>query len=703
MFNIRQVYLDHVGFPGAWFQDVNIPFFNSEMQPDSGTQDTILSLTNGGGKTTLLSLIFTCFVPDKRQFVQHLQKPHHHFKDYFTEKPGLILIELEQATDQLQTNGKLAAQTLVVGQYVTIDPSTGEDDRQFFAFEPTSDLNFEAVPSLGKKDVTNKDEVKQWLKVTCEQIDSFFRPQNNSQAEWMKWLDSKGIDTWIIKKQVDFCRTEGGIDAYMNFQKEEDFLKEFFHMVMPPDAAESNRTILSEALKKLQKRPEYERRRHLLEGLKNKLSPFAGEASHMVLKEEELKANQRKAALLYQGMKEKVLAQDLDIETRQNLIKNQELERKDLEEKQQGQEANIEAIEVEILQQKIDLKEVDVEAQKKTKEEKSLLEKEAKAALVLHQKQYVEMSIRSYEDSIQNASLGLAPVLEAKQRAAWTYKAKLNHLKEQKQNWKLEKAKEKSSLQQETGRLKENLEEQGLQKNQLSKEEGKILTIIQQRNDQRERLIQDQLLKEEETAQEKMGLLHAKIEAQEEGVLQKKAQQESLHEQSKLLDRMLQNSIRNSSDLKNDRKNSQEKQEKALNQKKRLQAEPLLFQMVGDDDFDPGTKELALKLRSYKSRKETEERDLAFHLQKNRGKIEFMEQTDSLLLDENTQAAIQYLQDNGMKDVFFFPEYFSGINLDHLHIQKLVESNPGRFLGIGVYEQDWEKAGGCGSRPAACA
>ena len=130
LYNIRQIYLDNVGFKEAWFSDLNIPFYEHKS---GEIRETIISLTNGGGKTTLLSLIFSCFIPEQRMFIQHLQKPNHHFKDYFTKTPGLISIELEKSAGK---DNNLFTETLIIGQYVHINPADGEPVRNFFSFVP---------------------------------------------------------------------------------------------------------------------------------------------------------------------------------------------------------------------------------------------------------------------------------------------------------------------------------------------------------------------------------------------------------------------------------------------------------------------------------------------------------------------------------------------------------------------------------------
>ncbi|MCP4296157.1 MAG: hypothetical protein GY786_11160 [Proteobacteria bacterium] len=691
MYNIRQVYLDYVGFKGAWFQDVYLPFQNSPTQNKVGSVDTILSLTNGGGKTTLLSLIFTCFVPNKRLFVQHLQKTHHHFNDYFTEKPGLILIELECLSDQLRIDGTQGFEKIIIGQYISIDPSTNEDDRQFFAFKPSDTLSFDDVPSLGNGKVASKDEIRKWLKNVSEQEETFFRPHNNSHAEWMKWLDSEGIDTWIIRKQVEFCRAEGGIDAYMNFQSELDFLKEFYYMVMPPGNAEQNREILSQALIKLQKRPEYERKKQLLVGLKSRMSPFAADASLMSLKEKELQINQNTAAAIYQGMSGRVEELSTLIKVQKDQIKENSLQSSGLEMELKRENAELEEITDSLFQIQLHDKRKALEGQDEKRKLNLQLEKEIQAALSLSHKQDLEHSLNSYQETIDNASLDLEPIKEAKDQAALNFFAKLKNLQEKQEHAKSQLETEEKEIQSKLNQTKEILLNNNRDHNRFSIKLGEIIKSLDQRNHHQKQLIDESLLQPEQIVSDKLVELVSEIDLNQGSYQKNREQLKVNHEEVEVSSKNLEASIQEQSELKYEINKLEDDRVKASAAKEQLIKEPLLYQIIGDEVLDPAEKNIELQLVSYLSRKETEEQDKLVARQLIREELILLEETHSSLLDKNTYLALKHLQDNGVGGAFFYPDLFANqYKMSPKLIQEWVESDLGRFRGIGIPEtQDW--------------
>ena len=58
MQKITRIYVGNYGIDMAWYDGIVFDM----ADPDSGEPtDTIINLENGGGKTTLLSFIFSCF------------------------------------------------------------------------------------------------------------------------------------------------------------------------------------------------------------------------------------------------------------------------------------------------------------------------------------------------------------------------------------------------------------------------------------------------------------------------------------------------------------------------------------------------------------------------------------------------------------------------------------------------------------------
>ena len=65
MWQIRRIRLDHIGPAAARFLDVTLDFTDAQGHP----LDTILWLRNGGGKSTVLSLVCALIRPHRRDFL----------------------------------------------------------------------------------------------------------------------------------------------------------------------------------------------------------------------------------------------------------------------------------------------------------------------------------------------------------------------------------------------------------------------------------------------------------------------------------------------------------------------------------------------------------------------------------------------------------------------------------------------------------
>ena len=116
MYLVNRIYADRVGHQDAFYRDVLIDFVNHfTNQPDS----SVVQLSNAGGKTTLLSMFYSCFEPNKNEWIQHRQTSNFKFRDYFTHELALIAIELVTESGPL-----------VIGQYVQLRQDN--DEHRFF-------------------------------------------------------------------------------------------------------------------------------------------------------------------------------------------------------------------------------------------------------------------------------------------------------------------------------------------------------------------------------------------------------------------------------------------------------------------------------------------------------------------------------------------------------------------------------------------
>ena len=271
MNRIRRVLLSRVGYHDAWYDGTLLHFHGADGEPDH----SIVSLPNGEGKTTLLSLIFSVFVPRQQRFVQHLQKADHHFRDYFGPRPGFVVVEMQRPggrglfPDDPQDR-------FIAGQMVCLQERNQEPVRVFFSFSPGPGLSFEGLPirGLGGSDeIRDLETARRWLHETREAHPQF--RTFTAQQDWEKHLEEEGADPWLVERQVDFCGAEGGIDGFLDFRSEADFLRRFYAMALQTDAAESARETLGEALRKQRARPDAQDRIQVLGELAAAFAPFA--------------------------------------------------------------------------------------------------------------------------------------------------------------------------------------------------------------------------------------------------------------------------------------------------------------------------------------------------------------------------------------------------------------------------------------------
>ena len=236
MQKISRIYVGNYGIDMAWYDGIVFDM----TDPDSGEPtDTIINLENGGGKTTLLSFIFSCFETGQERFLKHIQNKNHRFSQYFARDglPGMVLIEWLLPP-------RMAGGTpfrLVMGQAVSIKPNSEREDveRIFFSFEEYPGLNFTSVPApkLSSLPAMSMAELSRWMHEAQKISPDFF--QTRVQADWQRHLrDERLIDVEMLQLQVNFSAQEGGIDTgFLTFTSEPEFLRKFFGLTLDHERA----------------------------------------------------------------------------------------------------------------------------------------------------------------------------------------------------------------------------------------------------------------------------------------------------------------------------------------------------------------------------------------------------------------------------------------------------------------------------------
>lgn len=209
---IKSVHLSRVGHPSARLDGVTI-YFTHKGNPYGRSEDTILALRNGGGKTSLLQLLFSTFVPDKREFSGRTSEGgERSFEQYFQANDlGLIVTEWDLGEDMPKR---------IVGQCVVKNSASDTDpDRCFFSFLDTdteSDFKLSDLPMRQFKTQHNPGNASS-LNTFKQLLRHAFatRPHQqllitSTQREWQRQLRSWGYEPDLFRLLIALNKSEGG-------------------------------------------------------------------------------------------------------------------------------------------------------------------------------------------------------------------------------------------------------------------------------------------------------------------------------------------------------------------------------------------------------------------------------------------------------------------------------------------------------------
>lgn len=279
MQKISRIYLANCGYDTAWYDGVMMDL----REPDfHAPTDTIINLENGGGKTSFLSLVLSCFETNKDRFLKTLNDKNHRFGDYFAADGTMGLIVVEWLMPPRKAGE--GSYRLLTGQAVAMRPAAEPpDERMFFSFEEDADLSLDDLPGprLSDTPILSLSKFSDWLheKQRLSQGNLFI---TRKQSDWHRHLEACLIDLPMLRMQVDFSATEGGFDkGFLGFQSEEQFLRRFLYLTMDAGRAASVRDAVAAACDKLRRRPLYLQRLTQLQTFQTSLQTFSTAATEL--------------------------------------------------------------------------------------------------------------------------------------------------------------------------------------------------------------------------------------------------------------------------------------------------------------------------------------------------------------------------------------------------------------------------------------
>jgi chromosome segregation ATPase len=691
---ISRIYVDHFGAPTGWYEQTTFDLCDTVTNEPG---DACINLENGGGKTSILSYIFSCFDPRLDHWLQFLQKKTHAFKDYFARdgRPSFMIVE---AIMPPKTTGG-AEYPLIIGQSVVVKESAdraSEVERRFFTFEATAGLRWEdlPVPDVSMAPVKTMQEFLGWVQQAYRLSGGDFYITQN-QGEWMAHLEERRmIDLELLKMQVEFNRREGGsADGFLSFSTERDLVSKLLNLSMNKDQTAELRNMVGQAVDNLKSKPRLEEKLRQFGNLQQVMVPFSETAVQMVGATAALKNIDQQAVNVTSAMQRKLIETETEVKKNQESIADAEKFADKLLEDGAAAYSDHVAITGLVLKREEEVASKDLSDVAKGIAHDELHLKNLMAALARREIVAITASIHDLEVKKEAATQELKPLEEECARNG----SMLRHKLEQ------EIAKLNESIRQlvlkrdaaweHVTQIDQAIKELNKTSTALSQEQGTLEGTIFAAQKIFDGLISSQLVLPTDIDGAHSALDRFVVEIEEQEALLKELKA-GHSEKTLALNELRQASIQANQTLSG-AKNGQEPLKKYLGDHElaleKLQTNQLLIEMV-QGVCDPRSLVLVGDVEKLIEQTRAEISKKAIRLDQLEGERESIVQTGLSGRNTDVELVIDALSKAGVRSARAANTYVADLRHDANEARDLVLSDPSRYLGVNVASEEWGKA-----------
>ncbi len=245
-------------FAGIGHHDARFPALTLDFRGPNGLPaDSVIWAENGVGKSSLLTLFFSTYQTNRRQFLGlRSAAGARDLEKYIQERDLSFIITEWDITDDRGSASLLSdepRELLVVGQVLSwkgLDRSTGDLRRRFFTFRPSRELSFDDLPVAGLAEpVKSYEAFYDWLNAHAKAHPKLQIVHETNQGDWRAHLESCHLDPELFAYQLRMNLDEGGVNEIFNELKEnKDFIRLFLELGLDPETPTQVRNNLSEFL-----------------------------------------------------------------------------------------------------------------------------------------------------------------------------------------------------------------------------------------------------------------------------------------------------------------------------------------------------------------------------------------------------------------------------------------------------------------------
>ncbi|MCW8801032.1 MAG: hypothetical protein OQK71_08920 [Desulfobacter sp.] len=681
MFRITRIFASDISAGGNILRQASFPIADHDStpsDPDVTSDHGVIFAVNGTCKTTLISFLLNTFCPDQKRFVQHLQSGGDKtLSQYLVPgRPAVILIEMAVPGEKNLFEDNTETR-LVIGQVLY---------RYKEASKPLVRYYFQAQAP----DFFHRMQ-ESWLQLLespkpLSAVREFLNDRDNQvvvtdvQKDWEDRLEKIGLDPWLVDRQIDFARSEGGIKDAFRFRCEADFLSFFLGCVTDMNYAKQLRAATLTNMEKMRTMPWKKKRLAAVLSLKARLEDF-----HPI-------------AALYLGAKEKQKSCTRELEQAAFLVSRAlpkaetRQQQTDKRLKQALEDEN--KVKTDIYSTRADLLTarafaLDLAQKERLKYVDNLhlaikagetLHHALDAADILARINLITGRLKDKEEVLAASGSALTPLREKADRHARAFHACITQRREQTQK-QINAAKAQAAAakeKQETCRreLKETQGEHTRLNNNTNQLQARLEMALEAGNaidphfleapgEYRDRLEQDlnRTKKDLSQTREKRNVLNDTLSRENQNREALSIQQ--VRDQGAIDDAL-----------------ARKTQERTWQQA--LVSDPHIRTAAGSDSFDPTNAAHVSALSDAVSRKtrelglmEQEERILA-------NQIKRLDEVRTLAVDDQTRRLIRHYRDIGINptQIRAFPEYLASLELGAEATARFIHRDPARFTGI---------------------
>lgn len=310
---LSRVQFRSVGHPNARFEDVELDFRDPAARP----LDSVIWLRNGGGKSSLLNLLFAVIRTDRRDFLGgRADSRQRSIEDYILpDDTGMVAIEwvLDASADELLNDE--VGERVVTGVFYERRREREQQLRRLFftlrCIEGQPETQLEGLPFAEEETEGGRRRTLHGFKQALQQLQERLGQRvvsfTDTQRQWQDNLDELGLDPDLFRYQLRMNLREGGADELFRFANDNEFVDFLLELTVDPTHSEEvgeNIELFREQLRRRQREflPELE----FCEGLHERLVPLAQHAAKEALAEEALERAGRQIDEGIAGLKAKL-------------------------------------------------------------------------------------------------------------------------------------------------------------------------------------------------------------------------------------------------------------------------------------------------------------------------------------------------------------------------------------------------------------